>query len=92
MVAGSVMVWGCITSKGVGCLRHINGIMDSAMYVKILKKEYLGTLKDHGYKVKDVYFQQDGNPKHHSNFTLEWIMKRQIDVFPCQAGHHLAPK
>ncbi len=80
--SGSIMVWGCVTSKGVGRLRRIDGIMDSAVYVDILNKEYLGTLKDHGYKVKDIYFQQDGDPKHRSKFTSEWMKKKRIDLLP----------
>ncbi len=79
---GNVMVWGCVTQRGVGRLHRIDGIMDSALYIEILKETYLGTLKDHGIKVKEVYFQQDGDPKHRSKMTSEWIKKKRIDLLP----------
>ncbi|KAF8656744.1 hypothetical protein AX16_002447 [Volvariella volvacea WC 439] len=47
---GKVMVWGCITSKEVGQLHRIDGIMDGPGYVNILQESYLGTLKDFGMK------------------------------------------
>lgn len=34
----SVMVWACFTSKGTGKLVFIDGIMDSIMYVRILRE------------------------------------------------------
>ena len=41
---GSVMVWGCITSHGVGCLHRIHRIMNAQMYCNILETSLLGTL------------------------------------------------
>jgi len=43
---GNLMVWGMITSKGMGRLHRINGIMCRPDYVKILEKQFLGSLKD----------------------------------------------
>jgi hypothetical protein len=43
---GNLMVWGCITEQGMGRLHQIDGIMCGLDYVKILDKDYLGTLKD----------------------------------------------
>ena len=40
------MVWGCITGQGMGRLHKIDGIMCATDYVKILKDQFLGTLKD----------------------------------------------
>jgi len=37
------MVWGCISSKGVGELRIFNDIMTKEFYLDILKKETLKT-------------------------------------------------
>ena len=48
--AGNIMVWGCVTGQGMGRLHRIDGIMCSMDYVEILKKSYLGTLKDYNLK------------------------------------------
>lgn len=34
---GSLMIWGCISSRGVGELVFINGILDKNKYLSILK-------------------------------------------------------
>jgi len=34
---GSLMVWGCISNKGVGELVFIHGILDKNKYLNILK-------------------------------------------------------
>src|SRR5260370_22095880 len=53
----SIMVWGCITALGIGCIVCIKDNMDSAFYTQILNDDVLGTLKDLGINKKDVYFQ-----------------------------------
>ena len=67
---GSVMVWGCITSRGVGELHHIEGTMDHYVYVNILQKSLLGTLERYGLDHEAVYFQQDGDSKHTLSMLL----------------------
>ncbi|CAJ0635714.1 10530_t:CDS:2, partial [Entrophospora sp. SA101] len=61
---GSVMIWGCFTSWGVGGFCRIDGMMDAKLYQQILHKDFMNTIKDHGFNVKEVIFQQDGDPKH----------------------------
>ena len=36
-VTGNVLVWGCFSSKGLGDLVFIDGIMDKWVYLKIIK-------------------------------------------------------
>ena len=67
---GSVMVWGVITPRGVGRLVRIEGIMDSKKYVKILSKGLLGTLADYNIQPSEITFQQDGDRKHTSRYTM----------------------
>jgi hypothetical protein len=52
---GNVMVWGCITTEGLGRLVRIQGNMDAKLYVSILDDDVLGTLKDLGINKKDIY-------------------------------------
>ena len=77
------MVWGCVTGQGMGRLHQIDGIMCSTDYVEILKKSYLGTLKDYNLKhlgPEGVLFQQDNDPKHTSKVAKDFFAKRKIKV------------
>ena len=81
--AGNIMVWGCVMGQGMGRLHWIDRIMCSTDYVEILKKSYLGTLKDYNLKhsgPEGVRFQQDNDPKHTSKVTKEFFAKRRIKV------------
>ncbi|CAJ0768169.1 9633_t:CDS:2, partial [Entrophospora sp. SA101] len=66
---GSVMIWGCFTSRGVGGFCRIDGMMDAKLYQQILHEDLMNTIKYHGFNVKEVIFQQDGDPKHMANST-----------------------
>ena len=68
---GNVMVWGCVTAMGMGRIVKIDGNMDGPLYTEILKDDVLGTLKDFSIKKKDIYFQQDNDPKHTSGVARE---------------------
>ena len=76
---GSVMVWGCMSSSGVGKLVFIDGIMDQYAYKRILceniqpSKEILG-LDD------DFIFQHDNDPKHTSNYVKEFFKNPRINT------------
>lgn len=69
----SLMVWGAITYKGVGKLVFIEGTMNAAYYVEILRSGYAGTLDFYGLNVSDTVFQQDNDPKHNSRTARAYI-------------------
>ena len=77
---GNVMVWGCVTAMGLGRIIKIDGNMDGLLYTKILNDDVLGTLMDLGIKKKDVYLQQDNDPKHTFRVAWEWFKKNKLDV------------
>ncbi|KAL1937205.1 hypothetical protein VTO73DRAFT_14458 [Trametes versicolor] len=79
---GSVMVWGCITSKGVGQLHWINGIMDAKKYCSILEESLLGTLSDKHLSPRSVIFQQDNDRKHTSKLAQSWFAEHKILLLP----------
>ncbi|KAH8269344.1 hypothetical protein KR018_005751, partial [Drosophila ironensis] len=59
----SVMIWGCISTKGVRNLVFIDGIMKQDQYLKILK----GNLKQSAEKmgIENIFkLYQDNDPKH----------------------------
>lgn len=79
---GSVMVWGCITSKGVGRLHCIKGIMDAKKYCTILEEALLGTLQDHHLNLRTFIFQQDNDRKHTSKLAQHWFDDQNILLLP----------
>ena len=58
------MVWGCITSGGVGYLTEIEGIMDQHLYKEILAGELADTIEYYELDEEKVIFQHDNDPKH----------------------------
>ena len=82
---GNLMVWGMITSKGMGRLHRIDGIMCRPDYVEILKKQFLGSLKD--LKIcrtgkEGLIFQQDNDPKHRSRVAEDWFQTKKVKRLP----------
>ena len=70
---GSVMVWGCMTAKGVGYMCKIDGKMDAALYEEILEDHVFQSLEYYGLDSDDFIFQQDNDPKHKSKRALKWF-------------------
>ncbi len=77
---GRVMVWGCITSAGLGRIVKIDGNMDAPLYVEILRDELLGSLEDLDINKTNIYFQQDNDPKHTAKLTIAWLKKKRLTV------------
>lgn len=77
---GSIMVWGCITSKGVGRIHQVFGNMDSKQYTDILQESLLHTLEDYGTHPDHFIFQQDLDSKHNSSVIQHWLDDHNIDV------------
>jgi transposase len=84
---GSVMVWGCMTSQGVGNLCCINGGLDAELYTTILKEDYLDTLDWYALTPKETIFQHDNDPKHKAKLTQAWLKDHEIAVldWPAQS-------
>ncbi|CAJ0847337.1 3523_t:CDS:2 [Entrophospora sp. SA101] len=71
----------------------IDGMMDAKLYQQILHKDFMNTIKDHGFNVKEVIFQQDGDPKHMEDLWNKiqqvWF---EIDVETCTNLIHSIPE
>lgn len=85
-----VMVWGCFNAYGVGELHRIEGIMDGAMYTRILGDAMLKSVpkivpKNTRKSIKKWVFQQDNDPKHTSKVAKEWLKKEKINLLPWPA-------
>lgn len=77
---GSVMVWGAITSHGVGELLFIDGIMDSKVFLHTLKLGLMRTCRRFGLSPPDIILQQDNDPKHTSKMTRQWLTEHHLRV------------
>lgn len=70
---GSVMVWGCISAKGVGNLVFIDGIMNKESYLKILSENLKQSAEKMGI-LSTFKLYQDNDPKHKAHIVREWLL------------------
>ena len=74
-----MMIWGCITSLGVGyACRIVEHPMKSELYTHILATSYKETLEYFGLSNEEVIFQQDGDTKPTSKYTKKWLADNKI--------------
>jgi transposase len=78
---GSIMIWGCFTSRGVGSYCKVDGTLDTDLYLKILREDLMWTIEDHGFEVGEVVFQQDGASCHTATLTKRWLTRKKIKFF-----------
>ncbi|GFU69957.1 transposable element Tcb1 transposase [Trichonephila clavipes] len=80
---GSVIVWGCMASNGVGNLVFMDGIMDHKLYIDINNN-----LKESAKKLGldgNFILQQDNDPKHTARNVKMWCLfhcKQQLYIPP----------
>lgn len=73
---GSVMVWGCISTAGVGELVFIESIMNAEVYLKILQTSLLKSAETMGIKSR-FKFYQDNDPKHKARIVQTWLSRKK---------------
>lgn len=76
---GSIMVWGCFASNGVGEIEVIEGRMDGSKYREILERNVKKSASALGLGA-DFYFQQDNDPKHTAKMTKKWFDDNNINL------------
>ena len=69
---GSVLVWGCMSAKGVGNLVFIDGIMDKNVYLNIIQNNLAQSARKLALD-SEYYSQQDNDPKHKSKLVMDWL-------------------
>jgi len=80
----SVMVWGCVSSSGVGKLVEITSKMDAKTYVNILENNLIESANQMAIQ-NDFVFQSDNDPKHTSKLAKKWFADNQINLLECPA-------
>lgn len=82
---GNVMVWGCISSKGVGNLEIIDYTMDAARYKQLLANNLKQSAAKMG--LNDYVFMHDNDPKHTSKLVKSYLLDEKVKVldWPAQS-------
>ena len=83
---GGVMVWGCISSKGVGHLKKVSGRLNAVGYIDVLENTMIPST--HGLLMGNNWiFQQDNAPCHTARSVMEWFDNEGIEVlkWPAQS-------
>ena len=76
---GSIMIWGCFSSKGTGDLQIIHGRMNASMYRNIVEKnlQKSATFLGHG---RNFVLQHDNDPKPTAKLTKKWFENNGIST------------
>lgn len=74
-----VMVWGCMSSKGVGRLEFIDGTINADRYRGILERNLLPSAAEQ-FGNRNFVFQQDGASCHTAKLTKKWFGDNDINV------------
>lgn len=86
---GSIMVWGCMTSSGVGELFVCEGRMNSTKYINVLESALLPSFTTlfGDTNMDGAKFQQDNAPCHKSALTMTWFRENEIELlkWPAQS-------
>ena len=84
---GSLMMWGCMTAKGVGYATRVDGGMDAQLYVRILEDELQETIDYYDLDRRTIIFHQDNDRKHTANITQECFKKKGIKLLKWPSHH-----
>ena len=74
---GSIMVWSCFSSRGLGPLVLVEGTMDRWDYIEVMRKHLLPYIerKFHG---RGYIFQDDNAAVHTARDVVAWIQENNI--------------
>ena len=84
---GPIMLWGCLTSRGLGALLNIQGPLNARGYISVLEQDLCGSLLAFGFILEEIIFQQDNGPMQTTKIVEEWFGKQTFCVleWPAQS-------
>lgn len=74
-----IMVWGCMSARGLGVLHFIEGTVNAPKYQEILTHSLLPSI-DKLFPNGECIFQQDGASSHTAKSTKKWFGDNSINV------------
>lgn len=88
--SGSVMVWGCFWSGGVGPLVVLDGSVNQLAYIECLKDNLVPWLEELSEtEGKPFIYQEDGASSHTGKLSREWKDNQRVvhgfDFWPAQS-------
>ncbi|KAK7877779.1 hypothetical protein WMY93_031539 [Mugilogobius chulae] len=81
----SVMVWGCMSARGVGKLCFLKKTVNAAVYQDVLETFLIPTVEEQ-FGEEDFIFQQDLAPAHAAKSTKDWFTRKQLEVLAWPAN------
>ena len=82
----TILVWGCISSKGTGMFEFIEKTLNSDGYIKILDGKLLNSCEKLEINAEDLIFQQDNAPRHTSKVLKKYFADKKIEVMDWPAN------
>ncbi|GFT06117.1 transposable element Tcb1 transposase [Trichonephila clavipes] len=76
------MVWGCMSSHGVGRLHIVSGTVKSMDYIEILQNKLLPTTKD-PLGNQSCIFQDDNAPCNRVKVVQKWLEDHTLNRMNC---------
>lgn len=83
---GKIMLWGCITYNRPGDLHWIEGTMNSAFYVDVLRKSVIPSQDWCGLDRSSFIFQQDNASIHTAAIVKQYFVKSKITTMKWPAN------
>jgi hypothetical protein len=81
----SVMIWGCMTTFGLGAWYKIESRMDKHPYKFIWNFWLWSTLKNYNLDPNRLAFQHDNDPKHTSKTMPKWLASQPFEFLQWSA-------
>jgi transposase len=85
---GSLMLWSCMTARGVGDLQRVDGRINAKDYITILHGDLYLSLERLGYlNLGNVIFQHDNAPIHKAKIVQKWFLEQPFTIleWPAQS-------
>ena len=85
---GSLMLWSCMTARGVGDLQKVDGCLNAKDYISILHKDLYLSLERLGYlNLDNVIFQHNNAPIHKAKIVQKWFLEQPFTIleWPAQS-------
>ena len=76
---GSILIWGCFSTKGVGKISVMDGKMNAQKYKQILQENLMPSVESLELTSENI-FQQDIDPKHTDKSTKKWLSENNVNV------------
>jgi len=77
----AVMIWGCMSWSGVGCIQVVNGTLNATRYIQeVLEPKLLPSVCDTFGDGAEFIFQQDGAPCHTARQCKKWFQDNNTEL------------